>query len=45
MEASCLKNDNVAKAFETLIETTNIESKKNPINLKNNKNKKKKCSF
>ena len=44
MEASCLKNDNVANAFETLIETTNIESKKNPINLKNNKNKKKKCS-
>ena len=28
METSCLKNDNVADAFETLIEMTNIESKK-----------------
>ena len=29
METSCLKNENVANAFETLIEITNIESKKN----------------
>ena len=29
METSCLKNQNVAGAFETLIEITNIESKKN----------------
>ena len=29
METSCLKNDNVADAFETLIEMTNIDSKKN----------------
>ena len=35
MEASCLKNENVANAFETLIEITNIESKKN---INNNKN-------
>ena len=29
METSCLKNSNVANAFEALIELTNIESKKN----------------
>ena len=29
METSCLKNTNVADAFETLIELTNIEAKKN----------------
>ena len=29
METSCLKNTNVANAFETLIELTNIEAKKN----------------
>lgn len=29
METSCLKNKNVADAFETLIEITNIETKKN----------------
>ena len=29
METSCLKNDNVANAFEALIEITNIEAKKN----------------
>ena len=29
METSCLKNTNVANAFETLIEITNIEAKKN----------------
>jgi len=56
METSCLKNENVANAFETLIEITNIESKKNINNNMNldetikletdkHKNKKsKKCS-
>ena len=34
METSCLKNENVASAFETLIEITNIETKKNE-NIKN----------
>ena len=29
METSCYKNTNVANAFETLIEITNIEAKKN----------------
>ena len=29
IETSCLKNKNVANAFETLIEITNIEAKKN----------------
>ena len=29
METSCLKNTNVADAFETLIELTNLELKKN----------------
>ena len=29
METSCLRNQNVVDAFETLIEITNIESKKN----------------
>ena len=29
METSCLKNDNVANAFEALIEITNIEARKN----------------
>ena len=28
METSCLKNDNVASAFETLIEITNNDKKK-----------------
>ena len=37
METSCLKNKNVADAFETLIEITNIEAKKN-INSNNNTN-------
>ena len=32
METSCLKNKNVADAFQTLIETTNIEAKKNNAN-------------
>ena len=32
MEASCLKNTNVANAFETLIEITNINVKKNQKN-------------
>ena len=45
METSCLKNENVSDAFETLIEITNIESKKNKTttngNLKLSKNKKK----
>ena len=35
METSCLKNSNVANAFEALIELTNIESKKN-MNENNN---------
>ena len=29
LETSCLKNENVASAFETLIENTNIEAQKN----------------
>ena len=29
LETSCLKNTNVASAFETLIENTNIEAQKN----------------
>jgi small GTP-binding protein len=37
METSCLKNKNVADAFETLIEITNIEAKKN-MNSNNNAN-------
>ena len=32
MESSCLKNTNVADAFDTLIEITNIEAKKNGKN-------------
>ena len=32
METSCLKNTNVSDAFETLIELTNIELKKNSNN-------------
>ena len=55
METSCLKNTNVADAFETLIEIANIELKKNiqrsnskvMINKKDhnniNKSNKKKC--
>lgn len=50
METSCLKNTNVADAFDTLIEITNIEAKKNGkkltkdnIKIKNVKNEKKKC--
>ena len=34
METSCLKNTNVSNAFETLIELTNIEAKKNNIALR-----------
>ena len=34
-ETSCVKNENVAGAFETLIEITNIESKNNIISEKN----------
>lgn len=37
IETSCFKNKNVANAFETLIEITNIEAKKN-TNSKNNAN-------
>ena len=40
METSCLKNANVADAFETLIEMTHIEAmknKKNNVKLSNNK--------
>ena len=36
METSCFKNENVADAFETLIEITNIEAKKNKSNTPNN---------
>ena len=36
METSCMKNTNVANAFETIIELTNIETKKNN-NIKNEK--------
>lgn len=43
MEASCLKNENVANAFETLIEITNIEVKKLGFNLYKKRKKKKKC--
>ena len=49
METSCLKNTNVADAFETLIELTNIEVNKikdmnNGVKIKMNMNKeKKKC--
>ena len=32
METSCIKNKNVADAFQTLIETTNMEAKKNKEN-------------
>ena len=39
METSCMKNTNVSNAFETLIELTNIEEKKNQ-NLVINKKKK-----
>ena len=45
MESSCLKNDNVANAFETLIEMTNIESKKEGMSLKNKKKKKKRITL
>ena len=34
METSCLKGTNVSDAFETLIELTNIEAKKNNIDLR-----------
>lgn len=52
LETSCLKNTNVASAFETLIENTNIEAQKNKQNKKNkgeklsknNSNKKKEDS-
>ena len=51
METSCLKNTNVANAFETLIELTNIEVKKycnakkekKGINFENKKHKKNWC--
>ena len=49
METSCLKNAHVADAFETLIEITSIELKKNTVkddkillNYNNYKKKKKK---
>ena len=50
METSCLKNTNVADAFETLIEITNreaiIKNKNKSENFKitKSKNKKKSCS-
>jgi len=48
METSCLKNTNVSDAFETLIEITNIESKKNKdsrkgLQLKKENIKRKNC--
>ena len=48
METSCLKNTNVSDAFETLIEITNIESKKNKdsrkgLQLKKENIKRTKC--
>ena len=47
METSCLKNTNVASAFETLIELTNIEEKrkqnKNFQINKNNSNRRNVC--
>ena len=48
METSCLKNANVSDAFETLIEITNIESKKNKdsrkgLQLKKENIKRKNC--
>ena len=42
METSCLKNENVAKVFETLIEITKIELKKNINNNNKHKNKRSK---
>ena len=38
METSCLKNRNVADAFETLIEMTHIEAMKNKLNKEQNLN-------
>ena len=46
METSCLENTNVASAFATLIEITNIEAKKiqeNNIDLNTKKKKKSFC--
>ena len=46
METSCLNNTNVSNAFETLIELTNIETKKNNQNnfqLGDVKHKKRHC--
>ena len=48
METSCLQNRNVANAFETLIELTNIDEQKKQVKkggpkLKEEKSKKKKC--
>ena len=43
METSCLKNTNVANAFETLIEITNIETKKNRFKISEVKKEKRKC--
>ena len=40
LETSCLKNENVASAFETLIEMTNIEVQKNKDQKKTKLNKK-----
>ena len=49
IETSCLKNTNVANAFETLIELTNIEAKKNQKNNikigEGNSSKKNGCCF
>ena len=43
METSCLKNTNVTNAFETLIEITNIETKKNGFKISDKKQEKRKC--
>jgi len=50
-ESSCVKNENVADAFETLIEITNLEKKNNnnntqeeTIKIENTKDEEKKTS-
>ena len=45
METSCVKNTNVSNAFETLIELTNIEAKKNNYDLKRKGISIKECCF
>ena len=45
METSCLNGTNVSDAFETLIELTNIEAKKNNIDLRRKGTKLKREKF